>query len=366
MKYCNNCILPDTRPNLIINNKGICNACLNHKKKSLIDWRYKENQFNSIIKKTKNSKRSYDCIIPISGGKDSTWQLLTALKYGLKPLCVTWKSPGRNNIGEQNLKNAINLGCDHIDFTVNPLIEKYFTKISFAKYGTTLIPMHMAIHSIPQQLALKLGVPLIILGENSAFEYGGDKKNSSTYLLNSHWLERHGNTNGTFAEHWYDKYLNKNNMFFYNYPSDIVLKKKSIKTIFLGNFFKWDPLKTFKISKKYGFKNDNNPQTGYYNFADIDDNFLISVHHWIKWHKFGITRTWDNLSLEIRNKRISRNEAIKIVKNLGEEKPITQIKRFIKYINIDENQFYKICNKFRNKKIWKDVNNKWIKKNNLI
>ena len=72
------------------------------------------------------------------------------------------------------------------------------------------------------------------------------------------------------------------------------------------------------------------------------------------------------MPINIRNKRISRNEAIKIVKNLGEEKPITQIKRFIKYINIDENQFYKICNKFRNKKIWKDVNNKWIKKNNLI
>ena len=71
-------------------------------------------------------KRSYDCLIPVSGGKDSTWQVMLALKYKLKPLCITWRSPARNKIGEDNLKNLISLGVDHIDFTINPIKERYF------------------------------------------------------------------------------------------------------------------------------------------------------------------------------------------------------------------------------------------------
>ena len=366
MNFCSNCILPDSRPNLIIQDNGICNACNNHSTKNYIDWKNRKKKFIKITESATKHKKDYDCIIPISGGKDSTWQIIMALKYNLKPLCVTWKSPARNKIGNSNLENAKKLGIDHLDVSINPFVEKYFTKKSFKKFGTTLIPMHMAIHSIPQQIALKFNIPLIIQGENSAFEYGGDKKNSLSNSINRYWLKKHGNTNGTFAENWFDKTLNKKNMIFYTYPKDQLLKNKSIKTIFLGNYFKWDPLRTYNISKKYGFKNDQKPQTGIYNFADIDDSYLISVHHWLKWYKFGITRSWDNLSIEIRNNRISRNKAIKIVNKLGEEKPSKKIKKFIDYIGINESNFYKICEKFRNTKIWeKNKNGNWKMKKKL-
>lgn len=366
MNFCSNCILPDSRPNLIIQANGICNACNNHLSKNNIDWKNRKKEFLKITQNTIRLKRDYDCIIPISGGKDSTWQIIMALKYNLKPLCVTWKSPARNDIGNINLENAKKLGIDHLDVTINPFIEKYFTKKSFKKFGTTLIPMHMAIHSIPQQIALKFNIPLIIQGENSAFEYGGDKKNSLSKIINKYYLKMHGNTNGTIAEDWFDKKLNSKNMFFYTYPKDKLLLKKNIKTIFLGNYFEWDPVKTYNISKKYGFKNDKKPQTGIYNFADIDDSFLISVHHWLKWYKFGITRAWDNLSIEIRNNRMSRKKAIEIVNKIGEEKPLKQIKKFINYTEINENNFYKLCDQFRNKTIWKmNKNGSWIIKKKL-
>ena len=122
IKYCKNCILPNTRPNLFINLDGVCNACLSHTKKNKIDWKNRRKNFLKIIKKIKSKNSKYDCLIPVSGGKDSTWQVITALKYKLKPLCVTWKTPARNITGKQNLDNLINLGVDHIDFTINPKI----------------------------------------------------------------------------------------------------------------------------------------------------------------------------------------------------------------------------------------------------
>ena len=138
------------------------------------------------------------------------------------------------------------------------------------------------------------------------------------------------------------------------------------ESIFLGYFFKWDPHKTFEISKKFGFKAGKNARTGYYKFADIDDYF-ISIHHWLKWYKFGFTRIFDNLSLEIRNKRISRNKAIKIIQSDGLNPPLEDIKKFCTYCNISTKNFFEIAEKFRNRSIWKkNKNKKFFIKNFLI
>ena len=123
--------------------------------------------------------------------------------------------------------------------------------------------------------------------------------------------------------------------------------------------------KTFEIAKKYGFKEEKKARTGFYKFADIDD-YSISIHHWFKWYKFGFTRLFDNLSLEIRNKRISRHKAIEIIKKDGLETPTNDIKKFCRYVKITEKEFYKIAEKFRNKKIWIKANKKFYIDNFLI
>ena len=177
INYCSKCVLPDTRPQINFNYKLlICDACLNTTKKKEINWLKRKKNFEELIKKVKKKKKSYDCVIPVSGGKDSTWQVIVALKYGLNPLCVTWKTPARNTIGYDNLQNLINLGVNHIDFSINPKIEKKFTLKTFEKLGSPVIPMHMALHAIPLQVATKYEIPLILWGENSAYEYGGEEK----------------------------------------------------------------------------------------------------------------------------------------------------------------------------------------------
>jgi N-acetyl sugar amidotransferase len=366
LEYCKHCILPNTRPRIVINKNRICSACnFSYQKDMKINWNTRKNEFLKIINnKRKNNK--YDCLIPVSGGKDSTWQVITALKYKLKPLCVTWNTPARNTIGQKNLRNLINLGVDHIDFTINPKIEKKFILKSFEKYGNPLIPMHMAIHSIPINLAIKFKIPLVIWGENSAAEYGGNEKYLENERMNRRWKKLYGVTHGTTAKDWVDKDMKLKDLAPYSWPTDKEVKKNKIQEIFLGYYFKWDPDKIFKISKKFGFTSASKPKTGFYSYADIDDEFLITVHHWMKWYKFGFTRLWDNLTLEIRNKRLTRKKAIQIVSKQGNLIPIKEINKFCKYLNINRNYFLRIAEKFRNKAIWKKENKIWKIKKFLI
>ena len=365
IRYCKTCVLPDSRPNVTLDENGVCNGST-FRQKEKINWDERKKEFEKIVKKVKSKKTQYNCVIPVSGGKDSTWQVIKALEYDLNPLCVTWKTPGRSKLGHSNLNNLINLGVDHIDFTTNPSVEKLFTLKAFKKFGNPLIPMHMAMHAIPLQIAVNFNIPLILWGENSAFEYGGDDKLMGD-TLDHKWLKKYGVTNGTSYKDWIDNDITKDCLSAYQWPSQEQQKMAGLKAVFMGYFFKWDPLTTYKIAKNHGFISAKTPKTGFYNYADIDDTFLITIHHWMKWYKFGFTRIWDNLSIEIRQGRMSREEAIEIIKKQGEENPIKEIKLICNYLEITQNEFFEIASGFRNLEIW-DVNERgiWYIKNFLI
>lgn len=367
VKYCSRCVLPDSRPLINFNYSTLtCDACLNTASKNKTDWSKRKQLFNDLVENVKHQKKAYDCIIPVSGGKDSTWQVIVALEHGLHPLCVTWKTPARNGLGAENLQNLIQLGVDHIDFSINPKIEKIFTLKTFEKLGSPVIPMHMALHAIPLQLATKFKIPLIIWGENSADEYGGEKELKGL-RLNHKWLLKYGVTNGTSHSDWIDEELSEKDLAPYVWPSDEEQDQAGVKAVFLGHYFRWDPQYTFEVAKKFGFKSADEAKTGYYKFADIDDAFLITIHHWMKWYKFGFTRMWDNLSLEIRNERITRDEAILKIRSTEEELPRSEISLFCKYVDISESRFFEIANSFRNKNIWEtNAQGSWHIKDFLI
>lgn len=352
IKWCKLCVLPDTRPNLNFNKSGICSACLNHNKKSKINWNNRKTELNKILNAIKKKKGPYDCLIPVSGGKDSTWQTIKCLELGLKPLALTWKTPFRSKIGSQNLKNLIDLGVDHIDWTVNPKLEKKIMLQALIDKGSTAILMHLAIFNIPRIVACKFKIPLIIWGENSAYEYSNEKNTNKNSELDSSWLKKFSVTNNFKVNKTSEK-DNKYSSFFLNDKSIRQKEISQIKSIFLGHFYKWDPVQINKFVKRNGFKNAKKPETGYYNFADIDDECIINIHHWLKWYKFGFTRIFDNLSLEIRNGRISRDKAIKILKKNNFHYPYKEIKKFSQYCGITTKKFFMIVGKFRNKKIWK-------------
>ena len=364
MNYCKKCVLPDTRPNLSILNNDICSACYSHAKRKPHNWKSNKLDFIKIVNKIKKKKLLYDCLIPVSGGKDSTWQVVQALKYNLSPLTFTYKPVLRTKIGQQNLDNLKKIGVHHIDFSINEKVEKKFLKKSFIKFGSVAVPMHMAMWNISFNLAKKFDIPYIFWGENSAREYGGSKKDSKLINLDSKWIKKYGINFGTKAKDWIDKDLTKKDLA--PFIKDQKIGTNNPKSIFLGDYFFWDPKKTFKVAKKFGFKSGSKSiKTGIYNYADIDDD-LISIHHFLKIYKYGFSRVHDNLSLEIRNGRVTRTEAIKIIKKKAFKIPYQDIKKFCNFIDISVKQFFIICEKFRNKKIWKKENNAWVIKKKLV
>jgi N-acetyl sugar amidotransferase len=353
MKYCNHCILPDTRPGLVIGDDGICNACKNSfEKKNNIDWKVREAQFSEVVTNAKQRSRGYDCIIPVSGGKDSHWQVVKCLEYGLNPLAITWKTPARTAVGVRNLENLVGLGVDHIDYRINPAVERKFMIKSLERFGTTAIPMHMAIFSIPSRVAVKFNIPLVVWGENSAFEYGHSGEAHKGFQLDSEWLRTYGVMHGTTAYDWIDEELTEKDLTPYFFPTDQELGEKGILAIFMGYYFPWDPTETHRIAMEHGFRGrSEGPRTGYYDFADVDDDF-ISIHHWMKWYKFGFTRLFDNLSLEIRNKRMTRKQALEIIRQKGDQTPYADIDKFCAFAGLSQKRFFKITERFRNPGVW--------------
>ena len=366
MRYCSRCILPDTRPNLRLEADGVCNACHSHAEKRTIDWAARERAFAAVAARAREAGSGHDCLITVSGGKDSTWQVATCLKYGLTPLAVTWKTPARTALGAKNLANLVSLGVDHIDYQINPKVERTFMRLAFERFGSTAVPMHLALFSIPLSVAARFRIPLVVWGENSAFEYGGEGEERTGFALTAEWRRRHGVTHGTTAEDWVGAELSRKGLTPYFGPSDAELAASGTLAVFLCYYFPWDPLATLEIAKRHGFTpRAEGPSTGYYNYADIDDEF-ISIHHWLKWYKFGFTRHFDNLSLDIRNDRISREQAVEIIRNAGDQTPHEDIARFCEFVGLSTRQFFETAERFRNPSVWTRRDGVWVIEDFLI
>lgn len=360
MRWCTNCVLPDTRPNLVIGSDSICNACKTHRARGDIDWRARREAFRAVVANAKDRSRGgYDCIIPVSGGKDSTWQVAVCLEHGLRPLCVTWRPPARTVLGDQNLRNLIRLGVDHIDYSIDPEVERLFARKAFERLGDPAIPMHMAIFAIPLAIAARFSIPLIVWGENPAFEYGGTEEESRGFKMDQHWLKTFGVTHGTTWRDWSDDALTPQRLTAYAAPTPEELDGAGILAVFLGYYLEWDPEVTRRVAEEHGFQaSADGPVTGLYNYADLDDEF-IAVHHWLKWYKFGFTRLFDNLSLEIRNGRIGRDEAIKIIRRRGDDTPHGAIAQLCDFLKMTESEFFTVAERFRNGAIWANADGVW-------
>jgi len=368
LRYCQRCILPDTRPGLELDAEGICSACRAHRAaRTDIDWDARGACFEKLAERVKALARPYDCLVPVSGGKDSHWQTIKCLEAGLHPLAVTWKTPGRTDLGQANLTNLIELGVDHLDAQINPRVERKFMYRTLVEVGSTAVPMHLAIFSIPMTIAAKLEIPLIVWGENSAREYVGDAEDGDSERLDSAWVAKYGVVHGTTARDWVSDDLTASELTPYFAPDEVELERKGVEGVFLGQFFQWDPELAYEAARARGFQAaSGGARTGTYEYADVDDDF-ISVHHWIKWLKFGFTRSYDNLSLEIRNGRISREQAIETIARLGDETPLGDIESVCAYLGISVERFFEVVETFRNQDVWRsDEKGRWVIEDFLI
>ncbi len=361
MRYCSRCILPDTRPGILLDEEGVCAGCRGHDRKvSGIDWAARETWLQELVAEAKaRASSTYDCIVPVSGGKDSWHQVAVAKReLGLSVLAVTWKTPGRTELGQRNLNAMVeNLGVDHIDYAISPDVERKFMIAAFEEKGATAIPMHLAIFSIPYRFAVQFRVPLVLWGENPQLEFGGNEKEQLSTVLDDDWIRKHGVNNNTGVEDWIGhEGLTETDLLAYRLPETLDFAPKSI---FLGAYRRWNSFENAKAASALGFQEADQSKVGTWSFADIDCHF-IAIHHFLKWYKFGMTRAFDNLSVQIREGLIDRDTAMEQLRTVGLQIPHEDIERFCQFVGRSTTWFWETVETFRNTELWKkDAEGNW-------
>ena len=193
IKYCRHCVMPETKPDLFIDEDGVCSACRSFDQREEVDWDIRKEELASILEQFRSKDgNKYDCIIPVSGGKDSHSQTIRLLELGMNPLCVTATTDKLSDIGRRNIENIKNLGVDYIEVTTNPAVRRRINRLALTEIGDISWPEHVTIFTIPVRIAVQFNTPLIIWGENSQNEYGGPAAAAENNTLTRRWLEEFG------------------------------------------------------------------------------------------------------------------------------------------------------------------------------
>ncbi len=172
LKYCVRCVMPDTKPDLSSRRRGVCSACRSYEGGGSRLGHAPEGAPRSSRKYRRHGS-NWDCIVPVSGGKDSTYQVIRMLQLGLNPLASPRRPATCRSIGRDNIENLKHLGVDHVGSRPNPSSGPKLNRIGLTEVGDISWPEHVGIFTIPVRMAVQFGVPLIVWGENSQNEYGG-------------------------------------------------------------------------------------------------------------------------------------------------------------------------------------------------
>ena len=357
------CLFPETKPDLFFNEQGVCSACVSSiQKKNEIDWNNREKEFFEIINKYKKqpNESGYDCLIPVSGGKDSTYQAYFMKEVcGLNPLCVCFETTCITELGQQNLDNISKMGIDVIYFKKNYEVYKTMVIEGFKRVGDEMWPNHIGIFTIPVNIAVKFNIPLIIWGENPQQEYGGPLEAVENKYLNRRWLEEFGGLIGNRIQDMIGiNGLTEKDLTPYFYPSDEEIEKVGVIGLFLGHYFFWDAKKQLEIVKMHGFsvKEDGPVEGTYTNYENLDEK-MHGLHDYLKYVKYGFGRATDHACIDIRNNRITREEGLKLVKRYDGKYPHISINEFVKYSGITKSEVDSIIDSFTNSMLFeKDQN----------
>ena len=363
MRYCKKCAMPDTRPGSIFDNEGVCYACRNYEKRKKVDWERRREELIELCDKYRREDGYYDCVIPVSGGKDSHFLLHTMkAEMGMNPLLVTVGDPFTKT--EAGLSNFRNLGetfsCDHILFNLSIDLFRRVTRIAFEEYGEPLRFVEAAIYTVPFKMAIKFGIPLVVFGENSAYEYGttGQGNCSATEDI----LQRFKTIDIDF---WLQRSVSIKEVNAIIAPTQEELRRLRPEVIYMSYFSAWSSTRHLEIAKKYGFKDLSYEWKREGCIEDFEqiDSVAYMVHLWLKYPKFGFQRSSDIASRRVREGKISLTEAKRLIMEHDHKLDRRAMDDFMQFLGYTLKQFWDIVERFWNREIFEKVDSVWKLKN---
>ena len=346
---------------------GICSGCATASQKIEVDWNRRKKQFQNLLDQYQNNSNSnYDCIIPVSGGKDSYFQVhMVKNVFKMNPLLVTYNANNWTKTGYENLHNMRDaFGCDHIFFTPSIDLIKRMNRIGFKLMGDMNWHGHSGMNTYPFIVAVEKKIPLVIYGEHGFMDIGG----MHSYNDYVEFTQRYRLEHNLRGYDWQDflgfegkDKIYENELLGFKFPSDKDIKDVGVRGIFISNYVEWSGNNNATIAKEYGFKeNSEDFQRTYRKISNLDDMHENGIHDYMKFIKFGYGRATDHACKDIRDGVIDRDSGIEIVKKMDHVKPNDLI-RWLKYVDMKEDDFDKIADSFRDPGVWHQKNNLWHK-----
>ncbi len=358
MKYCTLCLQPDTRPNTYFTSSGICPACSYFEHLHSVDWLERYEILKDLIDSfPKNKKQHFDCIIGVSGGKDSTRQALWVRdKLGLKPLLVSLSYPPEQltERGVDNVSNLINLGFDVVISAPAPGTWKLLMRESFLKFTNWAKSTELALFTSVPQIAIHYGISVILWGENPGLQLG-DMKTLGKTGYDGNNLRYMNTLSGAKNEWMVDAGIDLDELIPYQYPSHEAFEQNNIQIIYLGWFLgDWSSINNamYSIPNGLRIRKDTVDNTGDLLGVTALDEEWVTLNQMIKYYKFGFGRVTDYINEDIRNGRVSRDEGISVVKLYDDACSSKYIDSFCKYIGITVNQFWDQVHKSVNRELF--------------
>lgn len=358
IRYCLRCLLPATKPELQFDERGHCSACYRFGARDNINWSSRWSQLEAIVEEQRKKQLRWDCIVPVSGGKDSTYQVLVALELGLRPLAVTATTCDLSELGRRNLENIARLGVDHVVVSPNKRVRAALNRIGLLEVGDISWPEHVGIFTIPVQVAVERQIDLILWGENSQDEYGaGTDEAASRPILDRRWLEEHGGLLGLRVSDLTDVYgISPELLAPYRYPDPDDLEQLGVRGLFLGHYMPWDGRANMERARLHGFAvADVEVEGTGVNYENLD-NYQTGIHDYFKYLKFGFGRATDIMSVWIRRGWITREAAADVVARTDGRFPHTYLgeplAEILGRIDLSQKQFDQACDKFTNRRLF--------------
>ncbi len=369
MKYCTECVMPSTRPGITFNEKGVCAACQSYKKREEVNYEERWQELVNLCDKYRgmNGPNGYDCMIAVSGGKDSHYQVyIMKEKMGMNPLLVSVEDNfPMTKAGIHNIKNISEaFGCDVISMKPNLQAQKKITKYAFEEYGKPTYLVDRYIYTYPLHMATKFNTPLLVYGENIAYEYGGADA-VETYSAKNQI--NNGVGSGIPVEEILNIGIDAKSLNFFDPPAQMEIEK--LDPIYLSYFLEWNSFKNYELAKKAGFHDLTHEWIRTHHVEQFDqvDTPAYLVHSWMKYPKFGHASATDYAARMIRYGMISRSDAVKLVSKHDHLLDPRSVREFCQFAGYSERDFWKVVDSHYNKDIFikNGKNGAWVLKEPL-
>jgi N-acetyl sugar amidotransferase len=375
MQYCSQCVYPIVSAvPLDFDEQAICSGCRVHAQKAHVNWSQRQEWLLELVAEYRQpSGENYDCIIPVSGGKDSWFQTYYIKEVlGLNPLLVTYNGNNYLDVGLRNLKRMREVfGVDHLFYSPSPTLLKKLNRLCFKKMGDMNWHAHAGIFTYPVQIAVQFNIPLIVWGEHGFMDLGGMFSMQDLIEMTAKFRLEHAQR----GYDWFDMLDEANpgmaegitakDMLWCRYPSDEQLERVGVRGIYLGNFVDWDAHQQTELMKKFGFEEAPFPfERTYRRMSNLDDMHENGVHDYLKFIKFGYGRCSDHVCKDIRSGKMTRAEGIELVRQYDHVKS-SDLLRWLEYAEMTETQFDAVADTFRDARVWRKNEQSLWEKDNL-